>query len=327
MRIHAICALFALSYICCFAQVTIPEINQLKYKVYPEVLESKPDLPSPFMYEGQEYVMAVTKDNQFALMEVTLSNDRGICRQLIIDSVDFPELQKKGLHSNKKLRNTQQITGWSVDTISLLGQPGGLSNGGFMADGEDIISVLSVDNQIVNALGLTHPAMAKPLFHVLNMMDHDLSLNRWNMAKHEWENVKCFYYQGNRVNVVAYDTKGGQKSIFNDDLGGAFHIKLWRDLSESELKYLKRQYNQLSENEFTKMIEQLTIINIGELQPQYIMRYGFYEGHTDWRAEPIALVFIFGMLSLEDIDSRLEHQLYEKLTTKYYAKEIPASAQ
>ena len=48
-----------------------------------------------------------------------------------------------------------------------------------------------------------HPELAKPLFHVLNMMDMDLSLDRWNMAKHRWDNISSFYYNGTKVHTEA----------------------------------------------------------------------------------------------------------------------------
>jgi len=51
--------------------------------------------------------------------------------------------------------------------------------------------------------------------------------------------------------------------------------------------------------------------------PYYIMRYGFYEGHTDYRADPIAIAFIFGMRSLEEIEAAFEGRLYEVLTQHF----------
>ena len=297
----------------------IQEVDRITYDTYPEIIDEKPNVPSPFICGSREYVTAATKTQKYAIIDVTLSNDRGICKQLIIDTLDFPALVKNGLHNQMNMLKTNEITGWSVDTISLLGQPGRLSSGGFMAEGEDIIAVISSDNEIISRLGFTHPEMAKPLFHVLNMMDHDLKLNRWNMAKHEWEHVQHFYYHGEKVNVIAYDTKGGQKSIFNDGLGGAFHIRLWREPSDEELDYLEQHYSNLPEEEFEQMVELLSMINIGELQPQYIMRYGFYEGHTYWRAEPIAIAFIFGMLPLDEIDAKLGNDLYGMLTG-YFAQ-------
>jgi hypothetical protein len=301
-----------------FTLAQIQIIEEIPYKIYPEVNEELPDLPSPFINgDGNEYIVAITKEKKYAIIDVTLSNDRGICKQLIIDTLDFPSLVTNGLHDKVKLANITEITGWTLDTITQLGRPEGLSHSGFMAADEDILSVLTRDNELVKQLGFTHPQLAKPLFQVLNLMDVDLDLNRWNMAKHQWENIQYFLYNGHKVDVIAYDTKGGQKSIFNDELDGAFHVQLWRDLSEKELAYLKSAYQHLSEDDFEKLVTLLSFINVGEMQPQYIMRYGFYEGHTFWRAEPIAISFIFGMKSLEDLDSLFGGHLDQKLLYEF----------
>ncbi|NNF34790.1 MAG: hypothetical protein HKN68_11805 [Saprospiraceae bacterium] len=241
----------------------------------------------------------------------------GICQQLIIDSKDFPHLAETGLHSDKHLESIRTITGRSLEEITRLGCPGGLSQAGFMAEDEDIKSVLIGDNQLVRKLGLTHPQLAKPLFQVLNMMDADLQLNRWNMAQHQWENIQGFFYNNQLVHITAEDTKGGQKSIFDDGIKGGFYIRIWRPLDDTELKYLKTRYEYLSDSEIKEMIDQLSIINIGEIQPQYIMRYGFYEGHTYWRADPVAISFIFGMKHIEELDVALGNDLYHILTAHY----------
>ena len=230
------------------------DLGSLQYKLYPELNRHKPDLASPFTSgENEEYVVAITRDNTFAIIPVTLSNERGICKQLVVDTMDFPDLVKNGIHSETQLDQIKTITGWSLDTISLLGRPEGLSYSGFMAKDEDVLSVIRSDNHLVKELDLTHPELARPLFHVLNMMDIDLSLDRWNMARHQWENISSFYYYGNEVFVEAYDTKGGQKSIFNDSIEGAFHIKLWHEFSDEETKYLSKQYGHLSDRELKNL--------------------------------------------------------------------------
>lgn len=292
--------------------------STIDYELYPQVNEKKPDLASPFIDENQqEYVVAVTRENKYAIIRVTLGNDRDICKQLIVDSFDFPTLAATGLHSEKELQNTKEITGRSIEEITKSGRPGGLSQGGFMAKDETILSVLKADNQIVRHLGLTHPQLAKPLFHLLNMMDSDLKLNRWNMAKHRWENVKYFFYNGQKVYVEVEDTKGGQLSIFDDGIQGGFFIKVWRDLSKSELDFLKEKYSYLSAADFEIFIKKLSHFNSGEIQPQYIMRYGFYEGHTFWRTDPITLSFIFGLKSLADLQITFKGNLYSKLTSHF----------
>jgi hypothetical protein len=54
--------------------------------------------------------------------------------------------------------------------------------------------------------------------------------------------------------------------------------------------------------------------------PFYIMRYGFYEGHTDYRADPIAISLIFGLRSLEKIELAFEGNLYKSLTEHFSRK-------
>lgn len=299
-------------------QCKLLEIRNPPYQLYPETNKDKPDIASPLLDgSGRQWVVALTKEHQYAVMDVSLNNDKSICKQLVVDTLDFPDLVQTGLHDRKTLNNLKTVTGRTVDEITRLGQPGQLSQGGFMAAGEDLISVLLGDDELVRKMGLTHPQLAEPLFHVLNMMDHDLDLNRWNMAKHEWENVQKFYYNGKTVNVKAYDTKGGQLSIFDDQLQGAFHIQLWRDLTPKERSFLYNTYGHLSGKDFETLINRLSFINTGELQPQYIMRYGFYEGHTFWRTDPIAIAYIFGLRSLEEIEEASPGKLFEVLTNHF----------
>jgi hypothetical protein len=310
--------IFFLSCYSCFTQNLISTIDTIPFQAYPLTIEEKPDLPSPFItVNGDEYLVAVTQEDKYAIMKVTLSNDRGIGPQLIADTLDFPELAKTGLHSEERLNNIKTITGRPIEEITHLGRPNGLSQAGFMAHDENIISVIKGDNRLVSELGFTHPQLAKPLFHVLNMMDTDLKLNRWNMAKHKWENIQYFFYHDQKVFVEAEDTKGGQKSIFDDHIEGAFYIKIWREFSIEEINYLNQNYGHLSENDLNDFKNHLSIINTGEMEPQYIMRYGFYEGHTYWRTDPIAISFIFGLKSLEELDRIFENRLYQVLNSHH----------
>ena len=301
-----------------FSQSQNIHLNNLDYKIYPEVNDSKPELPSPFITtDNQEYLIAFTKEKKFAIIPVTLSNDREMCKQLVVDTVDFPYLAETGLHLEEDLNNISTITNRSLEEITNLGRPNGLSQAGFMSEDETIISVIKADNRIVSQMELTHPQMAKPLFHVLNMMDIDLSLNRWNMAKHKWENIQYFYYNGHKVFVEAEDTKGGQLSIFDDNIEGAFYIKIWRDINTQEMQFLKSKYKHLNREQFDKLTDLLSSMNTGEMEPQYIMRYGFYEGHTYWRTDPISISFIFSIRTLAEIEKVFKGELYEILTNHF----------
>ncbi len=300
------------------AQTTSIQIEKIPYKIYPDVNDVLPDLPSPFISsDGIEYVIAVTKNEHFAIIDVSLSNERNICRQLVTDGTDFPVLAADGIHSEEELNRTKTITGLSVDEITESGRPNRLSQAGFLAEDETILSVIKADNKIVQKLGLTHPELAKPLFHVLNMIDTDLELNRWNMAIHRWENIRYFFYNNRKIFVEAEDTKGGQKSIFNDQIEGGFYIKLWRDVDSDEQRLLKNLYPQLSPAKSDSLKSLLSTINTGEIEPQYIMRYGFYEGHTFWRTDPIAISFIFGLKDLAAIERAFPEKLYDIMTTHF----------
>jgi hypothetical protein len=288
------------------------------YVVYPLTNAERPLLPSPFVgTDNEEYVIAFTKKKEYAIIGVTLRNNRSMGPQLIIDTLDFPMLVSSGLHDEQQLLSIASITGRSVDEITQLARPVNLSYSGFMADDEAIITVLTGDNRLVEKMGLTHPEMAKPLFHVLNMMEMDLTLDLWNMSRHKWENITGFCYHNREVKVEAEDTKGGQQSIFNDDIEGSFYIHLWTDLTFEEEKYLRKSYHHLSKGKQDTLITTLSHLHIGDMHPKYIMRYGFYEGHTFWRADPLAISFIFGMKSLPTLNELFEGKLDQVLLNHY----------
>ena len=49
----------------------------------------------------------------------------------------------------------------------------------------------------------------------------------------------------------------------------------------------------------------------------YVEWYGFYEGHTEWRAVPIAIAFILGMKDLGEIDTTFDGRLYDASTEHF----------
>lgn len=309
-----------------FPEMTTVRLDTSVHKVYPQVNEVLPNVPSPFQTEKKsEYVIAVTKASKFAIFPVTLSNDGWMCPQLVVDTADFPSLSS-GLHTDEELALTKMITGRSIAEITDLGRPGQYSEDGFMTANENVLSLLQADNIIVRRLGLTHPQMAKPLFHLLNMMDTDIKLRRWNSADHEWQHITYFYYNGNKVFVEAHDTKGGQLSIFDDGIQGAFWMVIKRDLTEQETGLLKKHYPFLSSEQFEALTKKLSQIYTGEMEPQYIVRYGFYEGHSGWRTDPISIAFIFGLKTLDEIEAAFPGKLYEILTAEFTREYMSSGA-
>ncbi len=298
--------------------------DQKSYPCYPETLDSKPDIPSPHTTpDGAEIVTALMKDGKYALMPVTVENGEplnyrenkwGKGRQLEVDAADFPALARTELHSEAELNRAKTIAGRSVVEIAELGRPGRSSGAGFMASDEDIVSVLRGDNRLVEKLGLTHPQMARPLYHVWNMILRDFKLGR---AARFWDHVECISYNGAKVLAKAESFKGWQESLFEDEILGRFEIDISRELSRDEKAFLIEKYPHLTEKQMAEFVKKLSRIDTGEMVPYYVMRYGFYEGHTDYRADPIAIAFIFGMRSLEQIEAAFDGRLYEALTQHF----------
>ncbi|MCF8267448.1 MAG: hypothetical protein K9I69_05135 [Ignavibacteriales bacterium] len=301
--------------------------DQSTYYLYPATIDTLPELPSPLkMDDGMEILLTALKDNKYALIPVTVENGTplhyslrvkdvfGKDLQLHINSGDFPALAKTGLHSVQELSRKEMITGFPVSLINYIGRPGRFSGAGFLAEDEDIITVLQSDNNIVAKLGLTHPGMAKPLFHVWNIILYEIELGKW--ARY-WDNIKYFYYNGNKVALKAKGTKGWQISIFQDEIQGRFDLEVSRSLSDTEKLFLKEKYPSLSASQLEVFENKLSTINFSEMLPYYIMRYGFYEGHTDYRSDPVAIAFIFGLKSLEVIEKSFPGSLYLTLTNHF----------
>jgi len=293
--------------------------------VYPARLENRPECPSPFTAEdGREYVTVLTSGDGYWLVPVTVENGapwmrdggRGKGRQLDVDAQDFPTLARTGLHSEIELEATRSITGRSVAEITVSARPERSSGAGFIAREEDILSVLRGDNALVRRLGLTHPDLARALFHFFNLI-----------RAYEWdetgtgrpsESPHTLFYNGGRIRVLGWlSGKGWQSSIFEDEILGYYHLEMGRNPTAAEAARLKERYAHLDEQAMRDLLDRLTRIHTGEMAAFYSMRYGFYEGHTGYRADPLALAFIFGLRTLEEIDRAAEGRLDEVLGRPY----------
>lgn len=287
-----------------------------EYQFYPVTYDEMPPFNSPYISEGNpEIAIMHLMDGSYALAPVNLENGDPYCHtcrswgkgnQLTIDTGDFPSLGTIGLHLYWNLDNKKMITGMDIELINYIAKPGRFSGAGFIAEDEDIISVLKGDNKIVEMLRLTHPKLAITLFHV------------WNMPLRKiYNNIHSVQYNGRPVLIEARGDKGYQESIFHDEITGNWQIKIWKKLSEEESDFLKEKYSNFSDGQLNELFKKLSSIHIGEMAPYYIMRYGFYEGHTDYRADPIAIAFIFGLRTIEEIEAAFPGKLYETLTNHF----------
>ena len=291
-------------------------------ELYPKKYKTLPDIPSPSkLKNGTEVIISLNVTGEYSVLPITqekgeiyscLYDLNGKGDQVWIDEPDFHSLGKTGLHSEGELNKKTMITGRSIEVINFISKPNRFSDAGFLAEDEDVISVLKGDNRIVMRMGMVHSQMAKPLFHIWNALLGDYLEGQLDTA--------TIYYNSNKVNINRIWLNGYQESIFHDEIEGRNDIHIWRDLKEGELEFLKRSYSNLPQEKFRILIEKLSHLHISEMLPFYIMRYGFYEGHTDYRCDPIAIAFIFGLKSLEEIDNVSEGNLYNFLTNHYVYK-------
>jgi len=287
-------------------------------KVYPQTFESSPDKPSPLRTpSGEELVLVELTSGKMAYVPVTVVNGdpySGPCgldgkgMQLRV-SDEFPSLQRTGLHAEDELDSATEITGYPFDVIDCIARPGAFSYDGFIAGDETIRAVLKADNRLVRALGLTHPQLATPLFHL------------WNLMRQM--RPAATIYNGQRVLFSGKPTKCFQESVFRDEIQGTWDISIRRELSSKEQAFLAQRYAHLDQRSRADLALRLSHLRIGEMVAFYIMRYGFYEGHTAWRADPIAVSFVFGLRSFEELAGLFGDDLYERLTRHYTIEATP----
>lgn len=317
---------------CFLIILLIPRLQygqQHEFELYPVTYDSLPHVGSPSsLNDSVEIILVRTKKNQFGLVPVTVENGKpllysyklgtfmGKDQQLAVDKGDFPILAESGLHTEYELNSKSMITGIPVNVINCTARPHAYSISGFIAEDEDLVSVLKHDNQTVSKLGLSHPQLAKPLFHVWNLVLKEYELENWGRF---YDNIKQVYYNHNLLDFVASGSKGWQISIFNDEIHGRHNIHVGRELSVYEENYLNEKYGQLTKEELKALKSRLSQLDFSEMLPYYIMRYGFYEGHTAYRCDPISIAFIFGLVNLAEIDNKLEGRLYQKLFDHFYS--------
>ncbi len=300
--------------------------QQTPHPLYPKVLGNRPTIPSPYiMKTGTEILTAILKNRKYVFIPVTVENGKplhyshrvstvyGKDQQLHVNRGDFPTLARTGLHAEAELDGKGMITGIPVDLITYIGRPERFSGAGFMADDENVISVLKGDNDLVRKLGLTHPQMARPLYNVWNMILQEIKCGKLG----RFSGIQGFFYNGNKVTLRAERMKGWQISIFQDEIQGRFDIHVQRMLTAAERSFLRSKYPHLSETQMVELEERITHLHFSEMAPYYIMRYGFYEGHTSYRADPIAIACIFKLKSVEEIENAFRGSLYRTLINHF----------
>jgi hypothetical protein len=121
--------------------------------------------------------------------------------------------------------------------------------------------------------------------------------------------------------------KGSQESIFHDEIEGKYYFQVWRQLDPDELAFLRSKYSNLPEKEFSFLVDKLSHLHLSEMLPFYIMRYGFYEGHTGFRSDPLSIAIVFNLMSISELDSRFPGDLYGMVTRHFTDQSMPQNPQ
>jgi hypothetical protein len=169
---------------------------------------------------------------------------------------------------------------------------------------------------MVENMGLKHPDLARPLLHLWNISNLRERYNE-HTAPENQIHLKGLIYGGRTIGIKVTGGRGWQESIFHDEILGSYHLEVWRELDPDEREFLKRHYDALTPEEMEALMDKLTTLHTGEMVPYYINRYGFYEGHTDFRAEPLTIAFIFGLRSIGEIHHASGGNLYNYLHTTF----------
>jgi len=301
-------------------------IDSGELKFFPVTYTEKPDLPSPAVdADGREVILVKIQDNLYTWFDATVENGDtfdyktkkfGKGNQLLADKKDFPTFALRGIHSDKELANAKIITGRSVSQITVDGRPGRSSGAGFMTADETILSVLWNDNKTVRKLGLTHPDLARPMFHLWNVARTNELFNK-NKPAEERAEISALVYNQHEIKVQVTGSRGWQESIFNDEILGTGHMEVWKELNKQEMDFLKVEYQHLAPEQFKVMKEGITHLHTGEMVLFYINRYGFYEGHSDFRADPVTIAYVFGIRSLEELHKATDGDLFRYFTTPF----------
>src|ERR1700720_2704885 len=169
------------------------------------------------------------------------------------------------------IRELKEIAGQSISTLEQRMRPGTDSQAGFLGRNESLTAVLAQDNDYVLRQGLTHQDIAEPLAFAVEQGK---------------KRATEFEYQGAKYKIDARWTRGLQESPFNDGEMGSGDLTITN-------------------------VETGASIQLGDILPGMVKKYGFYEGRgTSYRTEPAKVVEVFPHLKKKGQD-KLARQAQE----------------
>jgi hypothetical protein len=179
-----------------------------------------------------------------------------------------------GKNPTALIRGLKEINGRIILELEKDMRPGAPgetgSQAGFLGKDESLLAVLAADNAyVVDDLGLTHQALARPLRVVAAV-----GLKQWDQAIRARKQPPAdpIIYHGRRFSVTVYVSKGFQWSPFLDGTKTNVEADVMNVDTGKKLRY-------------------------SLLVPDMIERYGFYEGKgTMYRVDPRQVLEVFDFL-------------------------------
>ena len=168
-------------------------------------------------------------------------------------------------NSSSVINSLKNIAGDSIATIESKARPCAYthwhdcSEGGFIDSKESFLKVLLNDAQTVSSRGFTHHQLAAPLIQMRELTEN---------CQGGKSSGQCRL--GNQVfDVNVAMTLGYQESVFSDGLRSNSVVNVKNHDTGETIEY------------------------DGDLLPNYIDMYGFYEGHTPYRLSPEKIISFF----------------------------------
>ncbi len=196
-------------------------------------------------------------------------------QQNYIQPVDEQGFTIGGVNKSEIISNLKHITGIPIAEIEKTARPRKYSHSGFLGNEEQLVGILTIDNEFVLGKNFTHQQLAEPLFYVMNLFSLDTD---------NFDREKNFSYNGMQYNARYVKHQGYQGSIFADNL------LIDRDF------IIKNESNNQE-------------ISFSGILPYYIWRYGFYEGNTSYRLEPQDIINTFFSPDADKINQPLPQSL------------------
>ncbi len=227
-----------------------------------------------------------------------------------------------GVNTTSDIRGLKSINGEFIGELEMMMRPkrtghyGSIE--GFLGHTESLLDVMAADNDWVLGKGLTHQQLAKVLKSVLwvtfTLMPRDLWKEFMEKMRSNDELRKFEHEYGEEAALRYYFHEKGLGEIYEEKIqhtsySRASHIVEWVNKRGQRFAAIGLQSFGTQGSPFRDSLagsreamvinlDKKTYLEIADLVPELIEKYGFYEGHgTPYRVSPQDIVRVFDFLT------------------------------